>query len=79
MELTQPSSVDQLDGGIFIHGGTEVVPLVRDGILSGEKLNMNVLYFETSARKNYSVFTPISPTNLDANIAFPFSKSWSRP
>ena len=38
MELTQPSSVDELDGGIFLHGGTEVVPLVRDGILSGEKL-----------------------------------------
>jgi xanthine dehydrogenase YagS FAD-binding subunit len=38
VELTQPSSVDDLDGGIFMHGGTEVVPLVRDGILSGAKL-----------------------------------------
>jgi xanthine dehydrogenase YagS FAD-binding subunit len=42
VELTQPSSVAELgstaDGGIFVHGGTEVVPLVRDGILSGEKL-----------------------------------------
>src|SRR3954470_16504723 len=38
VELTQPSSVEDLDGGIFVHGGTEVVPLVRDGILSGEKL-----------------------------------------
>jgi xanthine dehydrogenase YagS FAD-binding subunit len=38
VELLRPSSVDQLDGGIFVHGGTEVVPLVRDGILSGEKL-----------------------------------------
>ena len=38
MELLQPSSVDDLDGGIFVHGGTEVVPLVRDGILSGEQL-----------------------------------------
>jgi xanthine dehydrogenase YagS FAD-binding subunit len=38
VELLQPSSVEELDGGIFIHGGTEVVPLVRDGILSGAKL-----------------------------------------
>jgi xanthine dehydrogenase YagS FAD-binding subunit len=38
VELTQPSSVDDLDGGIFVHGGTEVVSLVRDGILSGAKL-----------------------------------------
>lgn len=38
MELTQPSDLAELDGGIFVHGGTEVVPLVRDGIVSGEKL-----------------------------------------
>jgi len=38
VELTRPSDVADLDGGIFVHGGTEVVPLVRDGILSGEKL-----------------------------------------
>jgi xanthine dehydrogenase YagS FAD-binding subunit len=38
VELLQPSSVDELDGGVFIHGGTEVVPLVRDGILDGSRL-----------------------------------------
>jgi xanthine dehydrogenase YagS FAD-binding subunit len=38
VELLRPSSVDELDGGVFLHGGTEVVPLVRDGILSGERL-----------------------------------------
>jgi xanthine dehydrogenase YagS FAD-binding subunit len=38
VELLRPSSVDQLDGGIFLHGGTEVVPLVRDGILDGSRL-----------------------------------------
>ena len=38
MELLRPSSVDQLDDGVYIHGGTEVVPLLRDGILSGERL-----------------------------------------
>ena len=38
MELLQPSSVDELAGGVYIHGGTEVVPLVRDGILPGERL-----------------------------------------
>jgi xanthine dehydrogenase YagS FAD-binding subunit len=38
VELLRPSSVDQLDGGIFLHGGTEVVPLVRDGILDGSRV-----------------------------------------
>jgi xanthine dehydrogenase YagS FAD-binding subunit len=38
MELLRPSSVDELDGGLFVHGGTEVVPLLRDGILHAETL-----------------------------------------
>lgn len=38
MELLRPSSVDELDGGLFVHGGTEVVPLLRDGIVHAETL-----------------------------------------
>ena len=38
MELLRPSDLADVDGGVYIHGGTEVVPLVRDGILSGERL-----------------------------------------
>ena len=38
MELLQPSDLKELDGGLFIHGGTEVVPLLRDGILSADTL-----------------------------------------
>ena len=38
MELLRPSSVAELDGGLPIHGGTEVVPLLRDGILHADKL-----------------------------------------
>jgi xanthine dehydrogenase YagS FAD-binding subunit len=38
VELLQPSSVEELDGGILVHGGTEVVPLVRDGLLAAERL-----------------------------------------
>ncbi|MEK6274580.1 MAG: FAD binding domain-containing protein [Actinomycetota bacterium] len=38
MELLRPSELAQLDGGLFIHGGTEVVPLLRDGILATETL-----------------------------------------
>jgi xanthine dehydrogenase YagS FAD-binding subunit len=38
VELLQPSDVQELDGGLFIHGGTEVVPLLRDGILSADTL-----------------------------------------
>ena len=38
MELVRPQSVESLDGGLFVHGGTEVVPLLRDGILEAEKL-----------------------------------------
>jgi len=38
LELVRASSPDELGGGIAIHGGTEVVPLLRDGILQTEKL-----------------------------------------
>jgi xanthine dehydrogenase YagS FAD-binding subunit len=38
VELLQPSELEQLDGGVFIHGGTEVVPLLRDGIIETETL-----------------------------------------
>ena len=38
MQLQRPSSVDELDGGILVHGGTEVVSLLRDGILAGDTL-----------------------------------------
>ena len=38
MELVRAESVESLDGGVFIHGGTEVVPLLRDRILTAERL-----------------------------------------
>jgi xanthine dehydrogenase YagS FAD-binding subunit len=38
VELLRPSSVDDLGGGLFVHGGTEVVPLLNDGLLSAETL-----------------------------------------
>lgn len=38
MELLQPSSLDELDGGLPIAGGTEVVPLLREGLLRADKL-----------------------------------------
>ena len=38
MELLQPSSVEELDGGVLVHGGTEVVPLLREGLLEAERL-----------------------------------------
>lgn len=38
MELLRPSSLADLDGGLFVHGGTEVVPLLRDGILHADTL-----------------------------------------
>src|SRR5207249_6354286 len=34
----RPSDVAELDGGVFIHGGTDVVPLLRDGLVVTEKL-----------------------------------------
>jgi len=37
-ELVRATSLDQVDGGLALHGGTEVVPLLRDGILQTEKL-----------------------------------------
>jgi xanthine dehydrogenase YagS FAD-binding subunit len=38
VELLRPSSVEELSGGVFLHGGTEVVPLLQDGLLSAETL-----------------------------------------
>ena len=38
MELLRPSSVEELDGGVLVHGGTEVVPLLREGLLEAERL-----------------------------------------
>jgi xanthine dehydrogenase YagS FAD-binding subunit len=38
VELLRPSSLEELDGGLIIHGGTEVVPLLRDGTLEADTL-----------------------------------------
>jgi xanthine dehydrogenase YagS FAD-binding subunit len=38
VKYLQLSSLEELDGGVFVHGGTEVVPLLRDGILQAETL-----------------------------------------
>ena len=38
MELLRPSDVAELDSGLFVHGGTEVVPLLREGLLDAERL-----------------------------------------
>jgi xanthine dehydrogenase YagS FAD-binding subunit len=38
LELTRASSLDEVDGALPIHGGTEAVPLLRDGILHAERL-----------------------------------------
>src|SRR5689334_5823829 len=42
VELLRPSSLAELDGAagnsVFLAGGTEVVPLLRDGILAAERL-----------------------------------------
>ena len=38
MELLRPSSVEELGGGVLVHGGTEVVPLLREGLLQAEQL-----------------------------------------
>ena len=38
MELLRPSRLEDLDGGVLVHGGTEVVPLVREGLLTAERL-----------------------------------------
>lgn len=38
MELLRPSSLAELDGGVPIAGGTELVPLLRDGLVRAETL-----------------------------------------
>jgi xanthine dehydrogenase YagS FAD-binding subunit len=38
VELLRPSSLEEAGGGLFVHGGTEVVPLLRDRILEAGTL-----------------------------------------
>jgi xanthine dehydrogenase YagS FAD-binding subunit len=38
VELLRPSSLADIDGGVPIHGGTEVVPLLRDRIIEADRL-----------------------------------------
>ena len=38
MELLQPSSLEELDGGVFLAGGTDLVTLLRDGIVEADTL-----------------------------------------
>ncbi len=38
MELLQPSNLDALPAGTLLAGGTEVVPLLRDGLIEAETL-----------------------------------------
>jgi len=38
LELVRAESLDEVDGGLPMHGGTEVVPQLRDGILQTERL-----------------------------------------
>jgi xanthine dehydrogenase YagS FAD-binding subunit len=38
VELLRPSSVEEIGGGVFLHGGTEVVPLLRDRLLQADRL-----------------------------------------
>src|SRR5262249_58322799 len=38
VELLRPSELSEVDGGLPMHGGTEVVPLLRDGILEADRL-----------------------------------------
>jgi len=38
VELLRPSDVAELDGGLFVAGGTEVVPLLRDGLIQADTL-----------------------------------------
>jgi xanthine dehydrogenase YagS FAD-binding subunit len=38
VELLRPSSLDELDGGVLIAGGTEVVPLLREGLITADVL-----------------------------------------
>ena len=40
MELLRPSSVEELPAGLPLAGGTEVVPLVRSGLVQGQSLVM---------------------------------------
>jgi xanthine dehydrogenase YagS FAD-binding subunit len=38
VELLRPSDLAEVDGGLLVHGGVEVVPLLREGLLDADRL-----------------------------------------
>ena len=50
MELLRPSSVAELDGGTFVHGGTEVVPEEEHADRLATRLRLNGSYPERPER-----------------------------
>ncbi len=38
MELLRPSSVEEVDGGLYLHGGSELVPLLQEGLIEADRL-----------------------------------------
>ena len=38
MELLRPSELSDVGGGVYLHGGTELVPLMQDGLVSATTL-----------------------------------------
>ena len=69
MELVRATSLDQLDGGLAMHGGTEVVPLLRDGILATERLVDIRGVIPTGVKKNrVGAGTTLAQLELDPQI-----------
>jgi xanthine dehydrogenase YagS FAD-binding subunit len=70
VELLRPSSVEELDGGLFLHGGTEVVPLLREGLLDTDRL-VDVRGVVPRGIEGSTIGTGTTLAELEASAAIP--------
>jgi xanthine dehydrogenase YagS FAD-binding subunit len=70
LELVRATSLDQVDGGLAIHGGTEVVPLLREGILRADRL-VDVRGVVPHGVKGGTIGAGTTLAELEANAQIP--------
>jgi xanthine dehydrogenase YagS FAD-binding subunit len=70
VKLLQPSSLEEIDGGVAIAGGTEVVPLIREGLLHADAL-VDVTGLVPSGVEGTRVGAGTTLAALEADTAIP--------
>ncbi|HEV7134239.1 MAG TPA: FAD binding domain-containing protein [Gaiellaceae bacterium] len=70
LDLLKATSLDQVEGRVPVHGGTEVVPLLRDGILRTEKL-VDVREIVPRGIRDGTIGAGTTLTELEASAEIP--------